>query len=198
MKISGAILAGGKSSRMKYNKAFAELGDMRIIDIILARFKQMFDETIIITNDPEEYQDLGVEVYTDIYPRLGPIGGIHSALVNSTNEVVFALACDMPFVPDTLIKYMFDRIDGYDTVVARTNGFFQATAALYNKSSLPVLTDCLENKKLKTTLLFRDLNSKVLEENELIKFGDLDDIFFNINDKSALLRAQELSRRFFP
>ena len=197
MGVTGAILAGGKSTRMKYNKAFAKLGDETIIETILQRFELIFDETIIITNEPEEYEFLGMPLYTDIYVGLGPISGIHSALTNSNNDTTFVLACDMPFVPQNLIEYMLDRIKGYDTVVARTKGFFQATSAAYHKSSLPVLTNCLENEKLKTTLIFREMKTKILDEPELMQFGNLDEIFFNINDEIALSNAQELARRFF-
>ncbi len=197
MQVTGAILAGGKSTRMKYNKSFAKLGEKTIIEIILSQFKQMFDETIIITNEPHEYEFLDIPLFTDIYVGLGPISGIHSALINSTNDVTFVLACDMPFVPQNLIEYMLSQIDGYDTVVARTNNFFQATSAVYHKSSLPVLTDCLENEKLKTTLIFREMNSKILDEPELVEFGDVDEIFLNINDKAILADAQEIARRYF-
>lgn len=198
MKVTGAILAGGKSTRMKYNKAFAKLGDYTIIETIINRFTNIFDNNIIISNEPDLYQHLGLEVYTDIYPGLGPISGIHSALTNSPDDVIFAIACDMPFIPQALIEYMIDVLDDYDTVVARINNFYQATSAVYQKSCLPVLTNCLENNKLKTGLIFRELNPLVLDEEEVSRFGNLDDIFFNINDEAALAYAQELSRRFFP
>ncbi len=197
MKVTGAILAGGKSTRMKYNKAFAKLGEEVIIEMILKQFKELFNKTIIISNEPHLYEHLGIDIYTDIYPGLGPISGIHSALTNSTDEVIFALACDMPFVPPDLIKYMLARITGYDTVVARTNNFYQATSAVYHKSCLPILINCLENDKLKTTLIFRELNARVLDEPEVEPFGKLEDIFFNINDENALEYAQELAGRFW-
>lgn len=194
VQVTGAILAGGKSTRMKYNKSFAKLGEETIIGIILARFREIFDEIIIITNEPEEYEFLNIPLYTDVYKGLGPISGIHSALTHSRNEVTFVLACDMPFVPLELIIYMLDRIEGYDTVVARTNNFFQATSAVYHQSCIPILTNCLENDKLKTTLIFRELKARILDEPELLQFGNLEDIFFNINDENALLKAQEISR----
>ncbi|HZJ84247.1 MAG TPA: molybdenum cofactor guanylyltransferase [Syntrophomonadaceae bacterium] len=197
MKVTGAILAGGKSTRMKYNKSFAKIGEKNIIEIILAKFEDMFDDIIIITNEPKEYEFLGKPMYRDIFVGLGPISGIHSALINSTNDVTFVLACDMPFVPENLIEYMLNKIEGYDTVVARTNNFFQATSAVYHQSSLPVLTNCLENNKLKTTLIFREMKAKILDEPELMGFGNLDEIFLNINDEFALSNARKIARRFF-
>lgn len=196
MQVTGAILAGGKSTRMQYNKAFAKLGETTIIESIITRFMEIFDETIIITNEPEQYGFLSLPLYTDVYKGLGPISGIHSALYNSSQEVTFVLACDMPFVPYELIVYMLDRIEGFDTVVARTNNFFQATSAVYHKDCLPILANCLENDKLKTTLIFRELKARILDEPELMQFGDLSDMFFNINDEKALKKAQDISGRF--
>lgn len=197
LKVTGAILAGGKSTRMKYNKAFAKLGEEIIIERIIKQFNTLFDKTIIISNEPQLYEHLSIDTFTDIYPGLGPISGIHSALTNSDDEVIFALACDMPFVPIALIEYMLARIEGYDTVVARTNNFFQATSAVYHKNCLPVLTHCLENELLKTTLIFRELKARILDEPEVEPFGSVDDIFLNINDEKALTYAQELVGRLW-
>ncbi|WP_081424803.1 NTP transferase domain-containing protein [Syntrophomonas wolfei] len=38
MKSSGIILAGGKSSRMKFNKAFARITSQTAIEIIIETF----------------------------------------------------------------------------------------------------------------------------------------------------------------
>ena len=89
MKSSGIILAGGKSSRMKFNKAFARITSQTAIEIIIKKFQAFFCETIIISNDPEEYLHLGLPVFTDVYPRQGPVNGIHSALYYASNESIF-------------------------------------------------------------------------------------------------------------
>ena len=68
MKASGAILAGGKSSRMKFNKAFAQIDQQMSIEIIIHKFKSIFSETIIISNEPELFQGFNLPVFTDVYP----------------------------------------------------------------------------------------------------------------------------------
>lgn len=195
IKASGVILAGGKSSRMKFNKAFAEINGRKVIDIIINKFTSFFEETIIISNEPELFQDLGVKVYTDIYPRLGPISGIHSGLVNAHNEVIFLSGCDMPFIRMELINYMLKKLGEHDTVVPVIDGYLQPTSAVYSSKCIPLLTDCLENDKLKLTLIFRELNTVKLEEQVLKQFGNVEELFLNVNDPQALETAQKIAGR---
>lgn len=93
-----AILAGGKSSRMNYNnKALLIYKEKTFIENIINAGKD-FDEIIIIANNKEDYKNLHLKVYADIYVGNGPLSGIHSALKNSKNNKVLCIACDMPLV----------------------------------------------------------------------------------------------------
>ncbi|MDD3268705.1 MAG: molybdenum cofactor guanylyltransferase [Syntrophomonadaceae bacterium] len=195
MKASGIILAGGKSSRMHFNKAFARLTTETVIEILVKKFKVHFDETIIISNDPELYSELGVKVYTDIYARLGPVAGIHSALSHANNDAVFLLGCDMPFVNFETIDYMLGKLNGYDSVVPEIKGRIQPTAAIYHRKSLPIFARHLEENKLKLTLIFNEMDALILEENDLQRFGKTEESFFNINDQEALEKAIVMARR---
>lgn len=196
MKASGAILAGGKSSRMKFNKAFAQIDQQMSIEIIIHKFKSIFSETIIISNEPELFQGFNLPVFTDVYPRLGPVSGIHAALYYANYEPVFILGCDMPFLSTQLIENMISRIDNYHSVVPSIDGFLQATAAVYSKTSLPIFEGCLKTQKLKLTrILKEELNSLVLNEDDMRPFGEISDMFFNLNDNETLEQARKIAGR---
>lgn len=195
MKASGVILAGGNSSRMKFNKAFARITTETVIQIIKKKFITFFDETIIISNEPKLYSDLGVKVYTDIYPRLGPVAGIHSALSHAGNDVIFLLGCDMPFMNMETVAYMLQKINGYDSVVPEIKSRLQPTAAVYHRKCLPLFTRSLEEDKLKLIWVFREMDALVLDENELQRFGNIEETFFNLNDQTALNRARTMAGR---
>jgi molybdopterin-guanine dinucleotide biosynthesis protein A len=196
MHTSGVILAGGKSSRMKFNKAFAEIGGRRVIDIIIQKFNGVFDETIIISNDPDEYAAMGLPVYTDIYPRLGPISGIHAALSYAACETVFVLGCDMPFMSMDLVKFMLELLDGHDSVIPELDGFLQPISAVYKKTCLPVMTNCLEQQLLKLVLVFKELDAVRLYESDMKRFGEVRDMFINVNDERALNLARSIAGRY--
>lgn len=195
MQISGIIMAGGRSSRMKFNKAFAQVGGKPVIQMIIEKFKPLFQEIIIISNEPQLFTSFGLPIYQDIYPYLGPVGGIHSALVNASNDQMFILGCDMPFMNMQLVEYMLSKISDYDSVVPEIDSYLQPLAAVYNRTCLPVFTECLEHDKLKLTLIFSELNALVLKEDELQKFGSVREMFFNVNDPDALAQAQKIAGR---
>ena len=195
MQISGIIMAGGRSSRMKFNKAFAQVGGKPVIQMIIEKFKPLFQEIIIISNEPQLFTSFGLPIYQDIYPYLGPVGGIHSALVNASNDQMFILGCDMPFMNMQLIEYMLSKISDYDSVVPEIDSYLQPLAAVYNRTCLPVFTECLEHDKLKLTLIFSELNALVLKEDELQRFGSVREMFFNVNDPNALAQAQKIAGR---
>ncbi|MGI6453845.1 MAG: molybdenum cofactor guanylyltransferase [Syntrophomonadaceae bacterium] len=195
VNISGVILAGGKSSRMNFNKAFAYVGDKTVIEIICAKFASFFSETIIISNQPHLYQKYCDKVFVDIYPGRGPMSGIHAAIYHSSNDAIFVLGCDMPFVNMQIVSYLISQLNGYDCVIPRVDGYLQTTCGLYTKKCYPVLTECLEKNKLKLSLTFAQLHTRLVEEEELAPWGNIRESFFNLNDPDTLKKAREISGR---
>ena len=72
------ILAGGKSTRMGFDKQFLELNKKRLIDIIINKLKEEFEEIIIVTNKPEEYRKYTQKILSDKIKDVGPLGGIYT------------------------------------------------------------------------------------------------------------------------
>lgn len=187
------ILSGGRSSRMQQNKAFVRVGGQRIIDIILARLKPALAEVMIVSNEPELYAELGVPVHTDIYPRMGPVAGIHTGLVRATNAAVLIIGCDMPFITPEVAGYMVERLGTHQAAVPQINGFLQPLAAVYHQSCIPVLEQCLRQERLKLVRIFEELEHTVVNAGELSRFGSPEILLMNVNDSQALARAQAIT-----
>jgi molybdopterin-guanine dinucleotide biosynthesis protein A len=79
-EMTGIILSGGKSKRMGENKAFLRVQGERLIDRTVRIFKSIFEEVVLVTNDPLIYLDQDVMIVTDIVLGKGPLGGIYSGL----------------------------------------------------------------------------------------------------------------------
>lgn len=197
IKASGVILAGGRSTRMKFNKAFAQIEGRPVINIIIDKFSQVFDETIIISNEPQLYESFGPKVYTDVYPGLGPISGIHAGLYWASYDKAFVSGCDMPFMNMDLVKDMISKLDNYDSVVPQIDSHLQPLSAVYSRKCLPVITDCLENNKLKLVRIFEEFNALVLTRSELERYGIVEELFLNVNDIQALDRATQIAGRYW-
>lgn len=196
MQASGVILAGGKSSRMKFNKAFAEISGQPVINIIIDKFAGLFNETIIISNEPELFEHLGPAVYTDVYPRMGPVSGIHSGLYHARYDRAFILGCDVPFINMKLVEHMINNLGDYDSVVPQIDSCLQPLAAVYARKCLPVLASCLQENRVKLIRIFEELNALVLCRDELEKYGIAEEIFLNVNDIEALNLATKIAGRY--
>lgn len=138
MNIAGCILAGGKNSRMGGEpKAFIEINGQTIIDKTLGVFKSLFDEIIIVTNNPvlfDKYQTDCI-VVSDIIKNAGPLGGIHTGLNRTTKEAVFFAACDMPNLHNELIVRQIDffRKSNCQACVVKIDKFTEPLHGIYKK-----------------------------------------------------------------
>ena len=74
---TAVILAGGKSSRMGFDKQFLNINKKGIINIIISKLEKEFDDIIIVTNKPDEYKNYRQKIITDILENMGQIGRAH-------------------------------------------------------------------------------------------------------------------------
>jgi molybdopterin-guanine dinucleotide biosynthesis protein A len=147
--VSGVILAGGQSSRMGENKALMALGGVRLIDRVVGVLREVFDELLMVTNTPEVYADVEVPMVGDVFPGKGSLGGIYSAIYHVTTPYCFAVACDMPFLNASLIRYLVAQRAGYDVVMPDIQGDMQPLHAVYGKACLQPILRRLEADRLK-------------------------------------------------
>jgi molybdopterin-guanine dinucleotide biosynthesis protein A len=194
MKATAIILAGGKSSRMKYkNKAFLEYEGKRFIDIAIGKAK-VFDEIIIVSNTPEQYSMNNVMVVKDIIPDSGPMAGILTGLKYSRNHVTVVFPCDTPLINEEMLRYFVEISSGYHAVMAKVDGFFQPLCAVYTKDCEELFRNALKNGETKLPNLFDQMRIRYVSREEIEEFGDYESMFKNINTKTDyewLLRVSE-------
>jgi len=104
MRILGAILAGGRSSRYGSNKALALLDGRRLIDHVAAGLGPHVDALVLCGGTP--LLD-GVPFVPDRpAPDLGPLGGLNAALHHAAAhgfDAAVTIGCDMPVFPADLV-----------------------------------------------------------------------------------------------
>jgi molybdenum cofactor guanylyltransferase len=183
MKAAAIILSGGKSSRMGTNKALLKLNEKTTIERMVDILKIYFDDIILVTNDMESYQFLGVKMVSDHYPGKGPLAGFHAGLMASDYDVNFITACDMPFISGELAATLVNMIDHYDALVPVINGKMQTLCAVFQKKSVAKIEECIENGRLPIKHLLEHLNVLYVTEKELQAYSniDMERVFFNMN-----------------
>lgn len=162
-EITGAILAGGKSSRMGKNKALLDLNGKPFIQHIAETLSKVFDEVIIIANHGAPYKFLQLPIYEDVLRECGSLGGIHSALMNAATERVFIISCDMPLVSAELIEYLISHQGRHSTItVPIVENRLQPLCGVYKAECLGALVDYLGRGERHATEFVRTADPTVV------------------------------------
>lgn len=165
--MDAVILCGGESRRIGANKAFLLVCGRPIIERQMAILRSLFDRILLATRTPQEYVHLGVEIVKDEGTRSGSLVGIWSGLRASRGPAAFFVACDMPFLNPTLIKYMVDLSPKYDVVIPQTEKGLEPTHAIYSKSCLPHIESQVTAGQFKIINFFSHVRVRVLSVKEV-------------------------------
>ena len=194
---TGVILAGGLNKRFDgQNKAFVRIGGKRIVDRLLEIYSPLFEQIVLVTNDPAAYMDVDALIVTDHYAVRSSLNGLHAGLFAAAHEHAFFAACDTPFIKGALIQRMLDRVARKaDIVIPSTSAGYEPMFAVYKKSCLPAMVWQLERERLKIQGLFRKVRVKTVDEADLRQVDPELVSFFNINTPADLVRAKSLHER---
>jgi len=183
---TAAILAGGKSSRMGFDKQLLTDNNRRILETVSDTLRKEFSDILIVTAKPELYEGMDVRVCSDEFQNMGPLAGIHAALTNGRSKYVYLIACDMPVISLPYIRHIKQRI--YEAqpkvCVCRRNDRFEPFNGFYSRELLP---DAEQRLKDGSSSLYRSIRAAdplVVSEETARKFDRDFRMFTNINTRS--------------
>jgi len=179
--MTGIVLSGGESRRMGTNKAVLRLAGLPLIEHVLHALRQVANRIIIVTNDPELYAGYDALVVEDAIDCRGPLTGIYSGLMHSSEEYNFVAACDMPFLNPKLIAYLSGLSSGYDIVVPSVGGQVEPLHAIYSKGLIPVIQQHLQNNKRRVQGIFSEARVRYVTAEEIDRFDPEQRSFMNLN-----------------
>ncbi|MCH8012595.1 MAG: NTP transferase domain-containing protein [Candidatus Marinimicrobia bacterium] len=187
--ISGAILAGGKSSRIGTDKALLKLDGQTLIERAITTLRPYTGDPIIIANAPDKYNFLNLSVYPDIIADTGPLGGILTALEKSNTTHCMVLACDLPFVSGELIKILWNQGLVHDVTVVDAGFGVEPLCAVYSKRCLSPIRKQLDLGQYRVTNFYHYVDVKVIYLEQLNKIFT-PEILLNINTPEDLENAR--------
>jgi molybdopterin-guanine dinucleotide biosynthesis protein A len=189
-RISGVILAGGSNKRFGgITKANVVIDGETIISRIISTISDLFDEIIIVTNKPEEFQEfIQYKIVKDKYLKAGPLGGIHAALKISSKDAIFVFAGDMPFLDKEIISDQINEFNKrkHDILIPEVEQFIEPLHAIYRKSVLNRLERFLSEGKSRAVRDF--LNEVNVCYLQMTKTEKTEIAFANINSPSDLAK----------
>ncbi len=144
LTIEIAILAGGESTRMGQDKSALIWEGRTVLEHLVSKaIGTTLPVAVIGRSIPQERSNTNLRSLPDVIPRIGPLGGLYTALTTTTADAVLALACDTPLLTTAAInwlilqaKHMGDESDG---IVVRNGDHFEPLFAIYKLTCLPLI-----------------------------------------------------------
>ncbi len=198
--ITGAILAGGASSRFGGRpKGLEMVGGERVIDRLARCLREALGcSPVLIANASDaDSWETGLRIVPDILPGYGALGGIYSAVAAAPAPVV-AVAWDMPFVNASLVRLLADALgEPYDAVLPASAGRrgVEPLCAAYGPACEPAIRSALERGDRRAIAFHDAVSVCVLPTDRVAQAGDPELLFFNINTADDLAQAESRWQR---
>ena len=99
--LTSVVLAGGRSARLGADKALQLLRGKPLLQWVVDCLATFSTEIIIATAGGESIPclcEVPLRHVVDVYPGRGPLGGIFSGLLASSQPTAVVVGCDMPFL----------------------------------------------------------------------------------------------------
>jgi len=195
--ISAVILAGGQSRRLGMDKSLLKLEGQSLLARTVDKLAALSDDIIVVTNSPEDYAHLalGARFVRDEQPGAGALMGVYSGLKAATHDSALTVACDMPFLNVSLLRYMLTKSARYDVVVPQLGEFLEPLHAIYSKRCLPFMAALLAQGRKQIIAFFGDVDVHHIEEPTISKFDPLHLSFLNVNFPEDWQLAQKVLAR---
>ena len=140
-KLNGLVLAGGKSERMGFDKSLINWHGKEQ-RYHMADLLSGFCDEVFISCRQEQQIKTPYSALPDTFIGLGPFGAILSAFRERPDEAWLVVACDLPLLSETSLRYLVDNrnISTIATAYQSSfNDFPEPLITIWEPKSYPVL-----------------------------------------------------------
>ena len=191
------IQAGGESSRMGEDKALKTFLGRPLIQRVIERVSSIADEVIVTTNRPEEYAFLKLQLYSDLKPGRGALGGLYTAIASARYPLVAVVACDMPFASATLLEAESTLLleEDVDVVIPRSDEGYEPLHAVYRRETcLPAIEAAIAEDQWRVIAWFPRVKVRALTPSESKRYDLLGLAFWNVNTPEEFAEAERIAQ----
>ena len=197
--ILAVVLAGGKSKRFGEDKNHIKLGDKTLLEHVLSKISNKFEEILIVSSHNQEIKKLeNVTVIPDCFDDFGPLAGVLSSMKwvkenQKQYKWVATFPSDTPFFETSIIEEYKKRIKIKDSSLyfVKSNGKRHNIFGLWSIDLLDVLEDDMINNNFRKVEDWANKIGVKTIDIEVKKF----DPFFNINTKEDFEKAKEILKK---
>lgn len=128
--IAAFILAGGESRRMGTDKSQLILDGESFLERIAAKLATVTKNVVVVGKPAQPASRL--QHLSDVYPKWGALGGVHTALASCAADWSLIVACDFPFVTAELFGRLASVREDFEAVAPiQRDGIPQPLCAFY-------------------------------------------------------------------
>ncbi len=186
-KVAGYVLAGGGSTRFGRDKALVEVGGTPMLER-MTKLLQSVTKQVKIVAAPSKYAAFGAEIVEDRWPGEGPLGGIITALEDSSKSPAkskwnLILSCDMPFLTQDWLAFLGERAakSKAQVVFPHSGSGPEPLCACWQTDAAAKLRSGFERGVRKVTEGIALLRAEVLDETDWKRFDSAGRLFWNMN-----------------
>ena len=199
--ILAVVLAGGQSKRFGEDKNQVKLGNITLLEHVLAKVTKKFKKTLIISNQNLNIKTLNsITIVPDcIQGNLGPLVGVLTAMKwikknNKQYQWIATFPSDTPFFDTSIIEKYKSRINLNESLLyfARSNQKRHNIFGLWSVKLMDTLENDLINNNFRKVEEWAD---KIGVETINVKIDKFDP-FFNINTKTDLEEAEKILKEY--
>ena len=199
--ILAVVLAGGQSKRFGEDKNQAKLGNLTLLEHVLAKVTKKFEKILIISNQNLNLKMLNsITIIPDcIQGNLGPLVGVLTAMKwikknNKQYQWIATFPSDTPFFDTSIIEKYKSRINLNESLLyfARSNQKRHNIFGLWSVKLIDTLENDLINNNFRKVEKWAD---KIGVETINVKIDKFDP-FFNINTKTDLKEAEKILKEY--
>ena len=195
--ILAVVLAGGQSKRFGEDKNQAKLGNITLLEHVLAKVTKKFEKILIVSNQNLNIKTLNsITIVPDcIQGNLGPLVGVLTAMKwikknNKQYQWIATFPSDTPFFDTSIIEKYKSRINLNESLLyfARSNQKRHNIFGLWSVKLMDTLENDLINNNFRKVEKWADKIGVKTINVKIDKF----DPFFNINTKTDLKEAEKI------
>ncbi|WP_303866707.1 molybdenum cofactor guanylyltransferase [Acetobacterium wieringae] len=188
---TAAILVGGLSQRMGYDKKKLRIGGENILNQIVKQLSIDFDDIIVVGCHRDDIPDIsGLRgVYPDALKQSASLVGIYSGLLLSKSEFLYVTACDMPYHNSDYVKYMASIIHNNPHIlgcVTRFDKWIEPFNAFYSVDLIPQIQSFLYSGRKSIYECFETENLHYIDEAVAQSYSPGWEMFSNLNTPKDL------------
>ena len=190
---STAILCGGKSSRMKTDKALIEWGGKPLALYIVDGFPSC-DDVFLSVADPDQFDLPAIRMTADKYTGCGPLAGLVASLEYAKHDILFVTTCDAPLIDEQSADIITGLLSGYDAVVPKAGDLIHPLTAVYRRSVLEQAVLNIKKGTFKMGMFLEKLNVNYIDAG-ILPYGEETLTNLNTPEELKCFIQSQISRR---